>query len=53
MPEDLWKEDEGAEVTFRRDEEAPPVRAFGVGDVFREFNLDVALLGPLSLPLVA
>lgn len=53
VPEDLWKDDDGAEVTFRREEEAPPVRAFGAGDVFREANLDVALLDPLSFPSVA
>jgi hypothetical protein len=46
VPEDLWKEDEGVQVAFRRDEEAAPEYTFGAGDPF----LDVPLLCPLSLP---
>jgi hypothetical protein len=49
-PEDLWKEDEGVQVAFRRDEEVAPEYAFGAGDRFRGPILDVPLLCPLPLP---
>jgi hypothetical protein len=49
-PEDLWKEEEGVQVAFRRDEEAAPEYAFGAGDPFLDPILEVPLLCPLSLP---
>jgi hypothetical protein len=49
-PDDLWKEEEGVHVAFRRDEEGAPEYAFGAGDAVRDPILDVPLLCPLSLP---
>ena len=51
--EERWKEDEGAEVTPKREDEVAPVCVCGTGEAFREPSLDVPLLGPLSLPSVA
>jgi hypothetical protein len=49
-PEDLWKEEEGVQVAFRRDEEAALEYVFGAGDPFLDPILDVPLLSPRSLP---
>lgn len=53
VPGDLMNDDDGCDVTLRRDFAAAPAFEPGVGDPFLEVTLDPVLLAPSSLPSAA